>query len=144
MMLPHLFEQRMGGVRGGRPAPASIRMSLAAEPASVPRARHVVSEFADEHGANAEAVAVAVSEAVGNALIHGYRDGGNGAVGITAKLEADRVVITVEDDGVGMRPHPNAPGLGLGLPLVGRFADSLEIESRQQGTRLVMGFLRWP
>jgi stage II sporulation protein AB (anti-sigma F factor) len=109
---------------------------------SVPAARHALTEFAREHGADPEAVAIAVSEAVGNAIIHGYRGHASGPVTIEASLEPETMLVVVEDEGVGMSPNPNTPGLGLGLPLMGRFTRSVDIERNPPGTRLLMRFAR--
>jgi serine/threonine-protein kinase RsbW len=132
----------------GRPAPTaasghpsnSFELRLDADPTSVPRARRALVELAERHGADRDAVAIAVSEAVGNALIHGYRDGASGDVVITGEVEDGQLAVTVADEGVGMSPHPDAPGLGLGLPLIGRVADSVEIERPGRGTKLVLRF----
>jgi anti-sigma regulatory factor (Ser/Thr protein kinase) len=126
-------------------ADGSIRFRLPAEPDSVTTAREELTELARQHGAGSEAieaVAITVSEAVGNAIIHGYRDGASGQIAIEAKLDADpeALLITVADEGVGMSPHPGSPGLGLGLPLIHRFATSVAVEAPARGTRLQMQF----
>jgi serine/threonine-protein kinase RsbW len=126
-------------------ADGSIRLRLPAEPESVTTAREELTELARQHGADSEAVeavAITVSEAVGNAIIHGYRDGASGQIAIEAKLDADpeALLITVADEGVGMSPNPGSPGLGLGLPLIHRFATSVDVEAPARGTRLRMQF----
>jgi stage II sporulation protein AB (anti-sigma F factor) len=126
-------------------ADGSIRLRLPAEPESVTTAREELTELARQQGAGSEAieaVAIAVSEAVGNGIIHGYRDGASGQIAVEAKLDADpeALLITVADEGVGMSPHPESPGLGLGLPLIHRFATSVDVEAPVRGTRLHMRF----
>jgi serine/threonine-protein kinase RsbW/stage II sporulation protein AB (anti-sigma F factor) len=40
-----------------------------------------------------------------------------------------------------MRPRPDSPGLGLGLPLIARLSASLEVATAESGgTRLCMSF----
>jgi anti-sigma regulatory factor (Ser/Thr protein kinase) len=112
-------------------------------PASVSRARHATSEYAERVGADPELVATAVSEAVGNAIIHGYRDGRRGLVRVEVGLSGAMLSVIVRDSGVGMSPHPQTKGLGIGLSLIGWASDGLEIDSEAPGgTRVVMKFLR--
>jgi serine/threonine-protein kinase RsbW len=142
--MPEQFEQhRIAGSRHGSPRGIEpIRLRLPADTGSVPVARRALVEFAREHRADPEAVAIAVSEAVGNAVLHGYRYGSSGPITIEAQREADpdELLIAVTDEGVGMSPHPGSPGLGLGLPLIRRCTTSLEIQRPPSGTRLVMRF----
>jgi anti-sigma regulatory factor (Ser/Thr protein kinase) len=131
------------GLAGAPPAGGNgnpLELRLPAEPVSVPRARRALVHFAQQHGADPEAVAIAVSEAVGNALLHGYRDGASGEVRIRGEIDGGHLLVTVADEGVGMSPNPADPGLGLGLPLIGRVADSVEIERPRRGTRLLIRF----
>jgi serine/threonine-protein kinase RsbW/stage II sporulation protein AB (anti-sigma F factor) len=49
--------------------------------------------------------------------------------------------ICVCDDGRGMSPRPDSPGLGLGLPIVAALAQRFEVQPRTTGgTRLLMVF----
>ena len=81
-------------------------------------------------------------EAVTNAVLHGYRDGASGDLRVVACAGPDRLVVVVRDYGVGMRPHPNSPGLGLGLSVIGRLTTEMNIERPDEGggTRLRMHF----
>jgi stage II sporulation protein AB (anti-sigma F factor) len=108
---------------------------------SVSRARHATREYAERAGADPESVATAVSEAVGNSIIHGYRDGRRGTIRVEARLTGARLSVIVRDFGVGMSPNPRANGLGVGLRLIGRVSDHVEIESHTEGgTRVAMWF----
>jgi serine/threonine-protein kinase RsbW len=123
--------------------PDPIELKLPPEPKSVSRARWALRQFADRVGADADAVALAVSEAVSNAVLHAYR-GAKGMIAICAELAADgRLLVTVVDRGVGMKPDPDHGGMGLGLPLIGLVADSVEVSSRgAAGVELQMHFRR--
>jgi anti-sigma regulatory factor (Ser/Thr protein kinase) len=44
------------------------------------------------------------------------------------------VELVVTDDGHGMSPRPDSPGLGLGLPLIASLADKMEIRSPERGS----------
>lgn len=74
-------------------------------------------------------VKVAASEACGNSIAHAYGED-EGEVRVRVALGTDRLVIRVADDGMGISPRPSQrPGLGLGIPLLARIADRLEIAS---------------
>ncbi len=117
-----------------------LELELPAVPDSVPVARHATARLASEVGANDLDVKIAVSEAVGNVVVHAYRDGRHGTIEITASLEDGKLVITISDQGVGMSPHPDSPGLGFGLPLIGHVVDDLHVEAGPEGTCMIMEF----
>jgi serine/threonine-protein kinase RsbW len=109
------------------------------------RIRHDVKAHAREQGArDPDAVALAVTEAVTNAVLHAYVDApepGEIEVIVQRPPERDSVEILVCDDGRGMRPRTDSPGLGLGLPLVATLAEHFEVQARDGGgTRVRMAF----
>jgi anti-sigma regulatory factor (Ser/Thr protein kinase) len=124
-------------------AARQLDLRFPAEPASVPRARRAVAEFAvaahaDPH--QVDSVRLSVSEAVTNAVVHAYR-GLPGSVHVTAAVVPDGLWILVADDGCGLEPRTDRPGLGLGLGLIAQAADELTIVSRSTGgTELRMRF----
>jgi anti-sigma regulatory factor (Ser/Thr protein kinase) len=124
--------------------PPKLDLELPAQPESVTRARHAATALAAEAGVDTEAVGLAVTEAVGNAVIHGFRDAARGRVFLRATTEpCGPLTVTVEDDGDGMRPNPESPGLGLGLSLIGSVAAAFRIERLDAGgTRVTMRFDR--
>jgi anti-sigma regulatory factor (Ser/Thr protein kinase) len=124
--------------------PPALDLVLPVRPESVTRARHAAASLAEEAGVDADAVALAVTEAVGNAVIHAFRDAEDGRVFLRARLEPrGPLTVTVEDDGDGMRPNPASPGLGLGLSLIGSVAAAFRIERLDAGgTRVTMRFDR--
>lgn len=106
-----------------------------AEPESVPRARKAVRDFASAAGADSrqlDAVRLASSEAITNAVIHAYR-GAPGSVYVTAAIVSDELWVLIADDGCGMEPRPDRPGLGLGLGLISQVSDELAIVARSGG-----------
>jgi stage II sporulation protein AB (anti-sigma F factor) len=120
-----------------------LELRLQASPAAVPGVRRAVVDFAELHGVGyGPDVALAVSEAITNAVLHGYRDGATGDVRVVACAEPDRLVVVVRDYGCGMSPHPDSPGLGLGLSVIGRLTTEMNIErpDNDGGTRLRMHF----
>lgn len=95
-----------------------------------------------------EEIKVAVSEAVSNAIIHGYPGRSDGWVSLTMELDDREIVITVEDWGVGIEDvelarqpaYSNDPErMGLGFVFMESFMHGLEVESVPgQGTRVHM------
>src|SRR3954449_2556280 len=112
---------------------------------SVSEARSAVTAFAEGVGASGDALAavsLAVSEAVTNAVLHAYLDHDEpGPILVRARLEAATVIVEVADQGRGMLPRTDSPGLGLGLPLISKMTASLEVHARNGGgTEIRMAF----
>ena len=107
-----------------------------AEPAVVGELRRGVADFANAHGAGRDAInnmALAVSEAVTNAIIHAFVGRERGRVSITAEAGDGCVLVRVLDDGRGMTPHPESPGLGLGLTMMASMATRCDIREGPAG-----------
>ncbi len=84
-------------------------------------------------------VKTAVSEAVTNAIIHGYR-AGEGIVTLELRLEGRLLTVKVSDDGVGIEDierartpmfttQPDAERSGMGFTVMESFMDELYVES---------------
>lgn len=109
----------------------------------VPHARRWAADFATEAGAppeTVEAVKLAVSEAVTNAVVHAYRDE-PGQVQLTAAAAGDELCVLVADEGEGHQATPRDPGLGWGLALIADSCDQFMITERSGGgTEVEMRF----
>jgi anti-sigma regulatory factor (Ser/Thr protein kinase)/PAS domain-containing protein len=118
---------------------------LPAAPESVAAARGAVREFAEAQGVDQIVltdVALAVTEAVTNAVLHAYIDRPPGTIRVTVAAGPDELTVVVTDDGIGMRPRPDSPGLGLGLPTIGRLAALVDLRvPNGGGTELSMTFV---
>jgi serine/threonine-protein kinase RsbW len=118
--------------------------SWPARPEHVGAARRAASNAARRAGAAGhvlDAVRLAVSEAVSNVVVHGYRDRRSGEFTMAVEAEDDALKVTVRDHGCGMRPRMDSPGAGLGLPLIARLSDSVSVtEPPEGGTELSMTF----
>lgn len=92
----------------------------------------------------------AVSEAVTNCIVHGYRHG-LGTIFITAKItEANKVTVKIRDKGCGiedvnqaMQPlfttAPEEERAGLGFAVMQSFCDSVKVSSKpQKGTTVTL------
>ena len=116
-------------------AVGTLSLTYTAEPGSVPLARSALREFALAAGASEQQVddvRLAGSEAVTNAVVHAYRDQ-PGEIYVTAAIVSDGLWVLIADDGCGMEPRADRPGLGLGLGLISRVSDELAIVPRASG-----------
>ncbi|MHB8986659.1 MAG: anti-sigma F factor, partial [Eubacteriales bacterium] len=90
----------------------------------------------------------AVSEAVGNAIIHGYENAADKTVRVTSALTDNSIEITVEDDGKGIEDIEQAiqpafstdpERMGLGFVFMQSFMDRLKVDSEPgRGTMVAM------
>lgn len=115
-------------------------------------ARIVVASFASQLNPTLEELSdikTAVSEAVTNAIIHGY-EYGDGMVIIESRIKDNEIEIIVEDVGMGISDidkarepfytsKPNLERSGMGFTVMETFMDSLKIESNKgNGTKIKM------
>jgi serine/threonine-protein kinase RsbW len=120
--------------------------SFAAVPAAAHAIRSEIAALARECGLDEDQVAdvrLAVSEAVTNAIVHAYRGWPHQAQGtVTVKVYVvdDELRIVIADDGDGMSPRTDSPGLGMGLPLIASLARRVDVVSEGGGTELHMAF----
>jgi serine/threonine-protein kinase RsbW len=106
-----------------------LELVLPARPENVAVVRHALGGFGDAFDISDQALAdikLAVTEACTNVVVHAYPDG-EGPLGISAWMQDERLTVVVHDEGRGMLPRPDSPGLGLGLPLIATLAESLEL-----------------
>jgi serine/threonine-protein kinase RsbW len=121
-----------------------MELRLPAEPRSIRAIREAVRKFAAEHEVpDLDGIALALSEAATNVVLHAYRDGSRGDVRVVACAEPERLVVVVRDYGCGMRPRHDSPGMGVGLAVIGHLVTHLNVEAPEgDGTRLRMHFAR--
>ena len=121
----------------------TLTKSYPAIAGSVPQARHELAELAVAAGASPErleAVQLAASEALTNAVLHAYPDG-PGAIHVTAAVASTELWVLVADDGCGLEIRTQRPGLGLGLALIAQAANDFTIGPRaNRGVELQMRF----
>jgi len=86
-------------------------------------------------------LALVVSEALTNAIVHGYREGAEGLIEVRAAVDATGFELHVRDRGRGMQPDRDSAGLGLGLPLIAAVTQEFEVTAHPEGgTALWMRF----
>jgi serine/threonine-protein kinase RsbW len=100
-------------------------------------ARHAALAFARENEVPAErldAIALAVSEATTNVVMHAYRDCDDpGTFTLGLELEGGSLVIDVRDEGLGMSPRRDSPGMGFGLPIIAELTDAFDAAPTEHG-----------
>lgn len=116
-------------------------------------ARMVVSAFVLPLNPTVEELAdikTAISEAVTNAILHGYDQDGAGMVTLYCERSGNRLIFVVEDSGVGienvqqaMEPlytsKPELERSGMGFSFMEAFMDSLSVQSSPgHGCRVTM------
>lgn len=112
-----------------------LSVTYEAKPSVVAVARAAVAEFAANAGATdaqIDNIRLAASEAVTNVVLHAYR-GEPGQIQVTAALAGRELWILVADEGGGMQPRADRPGLGLGLGLISQVCDDMAIVPRSSG-----------
>jgi serine/threonine-protein kinase RsbW len=88
---------------------------------------------------------LAVTEACGNAVRHAYPDG-DGDIAVSYELAGDRLVVTIEDQGVGIgRAEWEAEGAGdgpleggMGMSIIRAIVDELDVSDGADGRGTVV------
>ncbi len=123
--------------------PEIIRLEMGSQSKNEEFARVVVAVFMSRMNPTLEElddVKTAVSEAVTNAVIHGYQNG-DGIVYIEAGICGNELTVTVKDKGIGIQDLKKAmepmytsdstgERSGMGFSFMEAFMDSLEVESQ--------------
>jgi anti-sigma regulatory factor (Ser/Thr protein kinase) len=126
------------------PVTPDLELTLPSRPENVAVVRHALGGFGDALDVPDQALAdikLAVTEACTNVVVHAYPDG-EGPLGVRAWLRDERLTVVVHDEGRGMLPRADSPGLGLGLPLIATLAESLELGTGpDERTEVRMTFL---
>src|SRR5690349_2829215 len=113
---------------------------LPAAPGSVGEIRGGVREVARGHGAPDTLLidlALAVTEAVTNSVVHGFIDREPGLVRTLIQAAANELVVTVTDNGRGMQPRADSPGLGLGLPTIASLTTAMDMHAAPGGGTVI-------
>ena len=116
-------------------------------------ARVIVASFAAKLDPTVDElvdIKTAVSEAVTNAIIHGYEEDSSKFVFLRCEIEGNTIKIIVEDEGYGienvekaMEPlytsKPELDRSGMGFTVMKSFMDDVEVSSvKDNGTRIEM------
>ncbi len=108
---------------------ADVHLSLPARAENVAVVRHAfggLGEALDVPEQLLSDIKLAVTEACTNVVIHAYPEG-EGPMEVRAVLGEEELSVVVRDEGRGVVPRADSPGLGLGLPLIATLTESLEL-----------------
>ena len=120
-----------------------LALRLPVRPESVGIGRRAAAQFAEETGFAATTlwrVRLSVSEALSNVVLHAYAESEDGALQhlvLTAEADDAGVRFTISDDGRGLRPRSDSPGMGLGLALIANSCDQLALDEGDNGGTIV-------
>jgi stage II sporulation protein AB (anti-sigma F factor) len=128
-----------------------IKLSFSSLPENVSSARLLVASVGSQLDLSLndlEELKVAVSEAVSNAIIHGYSNAPENFVHLELEITPDKLKITVTDQGCGipdvkqaMQPafSTDPERMGLGFVFMQSFMDELKVTSEiNKGTTVTM------
>lgn len=94
-----------------------------------------------------DSLAIAVTEAVNNAIIHGNKEDDSKFVFIKFEFEEDRIIVSIKDQGTGFNPEnisdPLAPEnllkeSGRGIFILSSLMDEVNFNFAGDGTEIVM------
>lgn len=130
-----------------------MEVKLSAKSENESLARVIVASFAAKLDPTLDELAdikTAVSEAVTNAIIHGYDEDESKFVYLRCEIKEDIIKIVIEDRGKGiedikmaMQPlytsKPELERSGMGFTVMESFMDGVEVSSiKNDGTKIVM------
>ncbi len=130
----------------------SIKIEFLSKSANEGFARVAIAAFASQLDPTLEQIneiKTAVSEAVTNCIVHGYRDK-IGTIYITAKLSKNKLIISIRDKGCGIENVEKAreplfttgnenERSGMGFTIMESFMDKINVVSKvEKGTKVTM------
>ena len=130
-----------------------MEVKLSAKSENESLARVIVASFAAKLDPTLDELAdikTAVSEAVTNAIIHGYDEDESKFVYLRCEIKEDTIKIVIEDRGKGIEDismalqplytsKPELERSGMGFTVMESFMDGVEVSSiKNDGTKIVM------
>jgi serine/threonine-protein kinase RsbW len=121
-----------------------IELALPARAANIAVVRHAFGAIGEAFAVDEETLSnirLAVTEACTNVVVHAYPEGHEGPLEVLATLREERLEVVVRDEGPGIAPRADSPGLGLGLPLIASLTESVQLgRDREERTEVRMTF----
>ena len=108
---------------------ADVQLTLPARAENVAVVRHALGGLGEALDLDPQTLSdmkLAVTEACTNVVVHAYGES-EGPMEVSATVEGPTLRVTVRDEGLGIVPRADSPGLGLGLPLIATLTESLEL-----------------
>jgi anti-sigma regulatory factor (Ser/Thr protein kinase) len=127
-------------------AKARLEKQALARPEALAPLRNAIWRHALALGACAElgnAIRLAVGEALANVVMHAYVGMEPGNMTVEAWVDEDEhFTVRVLDEGHGLIPRADSPGMGLGLGLMAQMADDFRVANREgtPGTSVSLRF----
>jgi anti-sigma regulatory factor (Ser/Thr protein kinase) len=106
-----------------------VELRIPARAENIAVVRHTFGALGDAMAVDARTLAdlsLAVTEACTNVVVHAYPDG-EGEMEVEAFVRDGEIEVVVRDEGCGIVPRADSPGLGLGLPLIASLAQSVNL-----------------
>jgi serine/threonine-protein kinase RsbW len=119
----------------GPPTP-DMEMALPARAENIAVVRHAFGALTEALEIDEEVVSdirLAVTEACTNVVVHAYPDDQEGPLEVLATLSDSQLTVLVRDEGPGIVPRPDSPGLGLGLPLIASLTEAMQLGHGEDG-----------
>ena len=121
-----------------------MELALPARATNIAVVRHAFGALGEAFALDEEILSnirLAVTEACTNVVVHAYPDEHEGLLEVAATLQADKLEVVVRDEGPGISPRPDSPGLGLGLPLIASLTESVQLgRGQDERTEVRMTF----
>jgi anti-sigma regulatory factor (Ser/Thr protein kinase) len=126
------------------PAESSLTLQeqLPATVASVAAARHAVRRYAAGLEVDVDGMALAVSEAVANAVTHAYDEDPAGVIELSGNATPYEVTLVVRDHGCGLGGEQRGQSNGYGIEIIRRLAQHVALDDSPRGVELTMRFRR--
>jgi serine/threonine-protein kinase RsbW len=126
------------------PTTPNMELALPARAENIAIVRHAFGALGEALAIDEEVVSdirLAVTEACTNVVVHAYPDGREGPMEVFATLLGEELTVVVRDEGTGIGPRPDSPGLGLGLPLIASLTESVQLgRDEEERTEVRMTF----
>lgn len=121
-----------------------MQLALPARAENIAIVRHAFGALGEAYALDTQTLSdirLAVTEACTNVVVHAYPDGEEGQMEVLATMLGDELTVVVRDEGEGIGPRPDSPGLGLGLPLIASLAENVQLgRDEEERTEVRMTF----
>jgi serine/threonine-protein kinase RsbW len=121
-----------------------MELALPARAANIAVVRHAFGALGEAFAVDEKTLSnirLAVTEACTNVVVHAYPDDREGLLEVAATLREDKLEVLVRDEGPGIGPRADSPGLGLGLALIVSLAESVQLgRDEEERTEVRMTF----
>lgn len=121
-----------------------MQLALPARAENIAIVRHAFGALGETYALQTQTLSdirLAVTEACTNVVVHAYPNGQEGPMEVLATMLGDELTVVVRDEGEGIGPRPDSPGLGLGLPLIASLAENVQLgRDDQERTEVRMTF----